>query len=159
MSTIICNETMNQFSVENVKCYFVAKESLALYVSRVRREKGLSLTQVEAKSGRALSSSYVSRIENGYVSNPSASKLRALARGLGVNEDELFAVARGVAAPEEFRESRFWDLFEECQQIENKAHRQLVDEMLDGVIRAVRALPKKRPADSASPPEAVRRSK
>ena len=152
---------MNIGIAENVKWLRMERagqESLAQYVSRIRHEKGLSLTQVQARSGDTIASSYVSRIENGWVKNPSAAKLCALARGLGVSEDELFAIARGTKEPEGFRESRFWTLYQEVQKIQDEAQRRLVEGMLDGVFRAVNEFPDKK-ADSFSPrPEAARKS-
>lgn len=81
-------------------------EDLADFVRRARNEKGLSLRDVENKSGGAISKGYVGQIENRSVLGQSVTpqKLRALARGLGVSEDEVFAKARGksLSAPEAF---------------------------------------------------------
>jgi transcriptional regulator with XRE-family HTH domain len=74
-------------------------EPLADYVKRIRQEKQMSLADVERNSrrhGQGISNGYVSQIENGQMTNPSLDALIGLARGLGVSEDELFAVARGV---------------------------------------------------------------
>jgi transcriptional regulator with XRE-family HTH domain len=105
------------FSTENVlssKQIVVTKEreSLADYVRRVRREKDLSLNDVRIQSGYQIVNSYVSRIENGQVINVGLEKLRALAKGLGVSEEELFSVARGKLPSEdpEFNKSRFAEL-------------------------------------------------
>jgi len=71
---------------------------LADYVKRIRNSARLSLLDVErqsAHSGYKIAGSYVSRIENGVARNPSKDKLIGLAKGLGVPEEELFAVARG----------------------------------------------------------------
>lgn len=73
-----------------------SREGLADYVRRVRREKGLSTLDVERNSGNRITDGYVSQIENGYVKNVSPEKLTALAKGLDVLEDDIFAVARGV---------------------------------------------------------------
>jgi transcriptional regulator with XRE-family HTH domain len=74
-------------------------EKLGDYVRRIRLDKGFSTTDVErnSRSGGAqgISDAYVTRIENGYVTNVSPAKLRALAKGLQVTEDEIFAVERG----------------------------------------------------------------
>lgn len=70
-------------------------ETLPDYVRRIRIEKRLSTVDVEKQSGNRISDSYVTRIENGYVKNVSPEKLQALAKGLGVTEDEIFAVVRG----------------------------------------------------------------
>jgi transcriptional regulator with XRE-family HTH domain len=90
------------FSLENVlfsKQPFVnrERETLADYVRRVREEKGLSLNQVRIRSGYQIANSYISRIENGEVTNVGLDKLRSLAKGLNVSEEEVFAVARGKA--------------------------------------------------------------
>lgn len=71
-------------------------ETLSQYVARVMREKDLSALDVEARSGNDISDIYVTNIERGIASNPSISKLQGLAKGLGVDEDELFRVARGL---------------------------------------------------------------
>lgn len=98
MSTTILNGI---FSIKNVPygkrpvVNSERTESLANYVKRVRADKGFSLADVRRNSGLEIANSYISRIENGEVTNVTPQKLRALARGLGVSEDEIFAVARG----------------------------------------------------------------
>jgi transcriptional regulator with XRE-family HTH domain len=72
-------------------------ENLGLYVKRVMEEKGLGLKDVELMSDGAITDAYVSNIVNGDASNPSVDKLKALATGLGVDEDEIFRVARGIS--------------------------------------------------------------
>jgi transcriptional regulator with XRE-family HTH domain len=91
------------------------REDLADYVRRVRNEKGLSLKDVverAQRSGVRISNGYISQIENRYYINPTRDKLVALARGLGVPDDEIFAVARGKLPSEdpEFNKSRFAEL-------------------------------------------------
>jgi transcriptional regulator with XRE-family HTH domain len=71
------------------------RETLANYVRRIRHEKRLSLRDVSLRSGGRIGNSHISRIENGEASGVSVEKLRALAKGLGVAEEELFNVARG----------------------------------------------------------------
>lgn len=71
-------------------------EKLPDYIRRVRAEKGLSTADVEKKSGFTVTDGYVSHIENSRVKNVSPEKLRALAKGLGISEEEIFAVARGA---------------------------------------------------------------
>ena len=78
-----------------------SQEDLADYVRRIRKEKGLSLKDVEEQSGRRISKGYISQIENRYYINPTRDKLIALALGLGVTEDEIFDIARGKPAAEE----------------------------------------------------------
>lgn len=70
-------------------------EQLADFVRKTRDVKGLSTTDVEKNSGKQITDGYVSQIENLYVKNVSPEKLSALAKGLGVTEEEVFAIARG----------------------------------------------------------------
>lgn len=72
-------------------------ETLGPYVKRVMEEKGLGLKDVELMSDGAITDAYVANIVNGEASNPSVDKLKALAIGLGVDEDEIFRVARGIS--------------------------------------------------------------
>ena len=69
---------------------------LAKYIARVLKEKRLSLRDVQVMSESKITDAYVGSILRGRATNPSVEKLQALARGLGVDEDEIFRVARGV---------------------------------------------------------------
>ena len=96
------------------------RETLAEYVRRVRGEKRLSLEDVQRNSrrhGAGISRGYVSQIENGYYRNPTPEKLRGLAAGLGVSEEELFALARGEASASisEFQQGEYEKMFEDVQ--------------------------------------------
>jgi transcriptional regulator with XRE-family HTH domain len=93
-----------QFVVEKGR----TAESLADYVRRVRNEKRLSLADVSERSGHLIGRTHINRIENGEVVGVSVEKVRALAKGLGIPEEEIFAIARGRSAagdlnPEEWR--------------------------------------------------------
>jgi len=69
--------------------------SLADYVRCVRNKKNLSLAQISARSHGRIGKTHINRIENGTVARVSLIKLRALALGLDVPEDDLIAVAQG----------------------------------------------------------------
>ena len=72
------------------------------FVRRIRNEKDLSCNDVSKQSvgfGKRISAGYVNRIENNRIKNPSADRLMALARGLDVPAEELFARAFGLVAP------------------------------------------------------------
>src|SRR5829696_746433 len=75
-------------------------ETVGEYVKRVRNEKNLTVEEVSNNSGRkadgknAVSRSYVNKLEN-EGGNVTAPYLKALAKGLGVPEEEIFAVASG----------------------------------------------------------------
>ena len=71
-------------------------ETLPEYVQRIMEEKGLKPNDVEARSSKKIDAAYVFKILRGRSKYPSVVKLQALAEGLGVDEDELFKVARGV---------------------------------------------------------------
>jgi transcriptional regulator with XRE-family HTH domain len=76
------------------------KESLAEFVKRHRHQKNLSLKDVQRRSKGKITDGYISRIENGVYTNPSPVKLKALATGLGVTEDDIFAIVRGYKPKE-----------------------------------------------------------
>ncbi|MET0625724.1 MAG: hypothetical protein ABW250_22505 [Pyrinomonadaceae bacterium] len=58
-------------------------------------EKNLSTYEVERRSGGDITHGSVWNILNQRVADVKAGTLRALAKGLGVSEDEVYAVARG----------------------------------------------------------------
>jgi transcriptional regulator with XRE-family HTH domain len=72
------------------------RETLAQYVTRIIKEKDLKHHEVKELSGGRITDGYVRGIMSGKASNPSVDKLKALAQGLGVLEDEIFRVARGL---------------------------------------------------------------
>lgn len=83
--------------VERVNC--MSKQGtngLAVYVARVLRDKRITLHDVQVMSGWTITDAYVGSIIRGRARNPSVEKLQALARGLGIEEDEIFRVARGL---------------------------------------------------------------
>jgi transcriptional regulator with XRE-family HTH domain len=77
------------------------RESLGAFVRRIRTEKNLSCMDVSKRSARKpqrrISGSYINRIENNPKLCPTANRLKALADGLGVPAEELFARAIGFA--------------------------------------------------------------
>jgi transcriptional regulator with XRE-family HTH domain len=73
-------------------------ETLSEYVKRVMTEKRLTLREVARLSGGRITQGYVGGIVQGLHTNPSVEKLKALAAGLGVDENEAFRVARGLEA-------------------------------------------------------------
>jgi transcriptional regulator with XRE-family HTH domain len=122
MSTTSFNTSLNIYSDAYSKYLVVntqSGETLADYVRRVRVQvKDFSLSEVERNSNGDIDGSYVSRIENGLVKNVTPEKLKALARGLRVPEDEIFAVARGKTLGEaEVFVSEIYALFEGFEQL------------------------------------------
>jgi transcriptional regulator with XRE-family HTH domain len=74
------------------------QESLRDYVRRIISEKGLNYREVSRRTGGAISHATVGDIVNGVSKDVRTATLRSLAKGLGVSEDEVFAVARGKEA-------------------------------------------------------------
>jgi transcriptional regulator with XRE-family HTH domain len=72
------------------------KETLARYVTRIIKEKELTHQEVRRLARGKITDGYVRGIMTGKATNVSVDKLKALACGLGVSEDEIFRVARGV---------------------------------------------------------------
>ena len=84
------------------------KGQLSRYVKRVLKEKGFTLRDIEVRSGGEITDGYVADILRGAARNPSALKIKALARGLGVDAHELFDIACG---PLELGESQQHNLY------------------------------------------------
>lgn len=71
------------------------KESLAQYVRRIVKQKGLKLREIEEKSGGEITNGYISSIMSGNVTNLTVEKIAALAVGMGVDGREIFSAAYG----------------------------------------------------------------
>lgn len=69
--------------------------SLPDYVRYVLKLKELTHEAVQARSGGRITHSYISKIVSGTAKNLTVDKIVALARGLGVDEYELFNRAIG----------------------------------------------------------------
>jgi transcriptional regulator with XRE-family HTH domain len=104
------------------------QESLDRYVRRVLKEKGLSYAEVEARSEGAISDSYIGNIVTGSVGSVTVAKLKALARGLDVSEDEIFAIARGHSPADlrEFQKSRFVTIFDKYKRLHADDQREML---------------------------------
>lgn len=122
------------------------RETLADYVRRVRHAKRLTLHDVEKNSGGGITNSYTSRIENGYVTNVTPEKLQALAKGLGVSEQEIFDVARGKVAENGLESSDFAALYYEYSELPEQARRE-VTPIKDAVFEVFRAEIRRRKAE------------
>ena len=74
----------------------IANEALSEFVRRIMDERGLTLHDVEVRSGGEITDAYVSRVINKQAANLTTEKLRALARGLHVDAVGLFRIACGA---------------------------------------------------------------
>lgn len=80
--------------------------SLQTFLIKKMNELGLSGYQIERRSGGAITQSYFNRIKNGEVRDPSISKLKAIARGMGIAEHEIIAAASDTDMSEQITHSR-----------------------------------------------------
>jgi transcriptional regulator with XRE-family HTH domain len=74
-------------------------ETLGDFISRIRKEKKLTLADVSKQStrfGKPITASYINLLENDPKRKVTADRLAALANGLGVPAQELFARAAGL---------------------------------------------------------------
>lgn len=61
-------------------------------IKKIRNEKKMSLRQVEIASG-GLTSSFLSKLENGKRNIPKPATLEKLAKGLRISKEEMFKIA------------------------------------------------------------------
>jgi len=80
------------------------RESLGDFVRRIRREKNMSCADVSRRSlrfGKPIAGSYVNRLENNPNLRVTTDRLKALADGLDIPADELFARSVGLIHSDE----------------------------------------------------------
>lgn len=71
--------------------------TLSTYLTGIMTDRKISGYDLERKSGGKLPQSYVNRVKNGTIKNPSFEKIRLFASSLGVPPDEIFSVVTGKA--------------------------------------------------------------
>ena len=76
------------------------KKALSQYIKRIMDKEGLRICDVWMRAAGDITESYIGEMLRGTARNPSVSKLKALARGLGVDAAELFRVAAGIGESE-----------------------------------------------------------
>src|SRR5215467_10651430 len=113
-------------------------EGLDRYVRRILKEKELTLSDVERRADGNISDSYVAGNTAGAIRNLTIDKLKALARGLGVAESQILAVASGIPLPEngDLYESGFARLFHKYKELSEEDKRE-VDAILEMVSREI----------------------
>jgi transcriptional regulator with XRE-family HTH domain len=89
ISSIVDNYYSSLFVVDNIRA-----NKLGDFVRKTRDDKRLSVKDVSVRSSGEISAAYVNRIENEVI-NLSIPKQRALAKGLGVDEEIIFALVTG----------------------------------------------------------------
>lgn len=80
----------------NANGFKMNTKALGEFIAKVMDDKGLTARAVESAAVVGITYSHVNKIKNGEVSDPGVGTLQAVARGLRVSEELLFAIARGV---------------------------------------------------------------
>jgi transcriptional regulator with XRE-family HTH domain len=103
------------------------QESLDKYVRRVLKNKRLSLMEVSRRARGGISDAYLCSITKGNFGSLTVAKLKALAEGLGVPEQEVLAVACGSEPGSEpdFESSKFDSLFNKYRGLSDEDKREL----------------------------------
>jgi transcriptional regulator with XRE-family HTH domain len=104
------------------------QESLDKYVRRILKEKGLSISDVNQRSEGRISEGYICGIAKGKVGDLTVGKLLALARGLGVADEEIIAVASGILLKDKnrFQESEFAILYQRYIELPDDDKREVI---------------------------------
>jgi transcriptional regulator with XRE-family HTH domain len=121
------------------------EETLSDYVRLKLIENDLTTRDVQERSasgGEKITQSYVSQIVSGTAKNLTLTKLRALARGLGVPIEEVISRAYGETYQDDlaFAESRFADVYYKFEELsdEHKRHALYLLDILDREIERLR---------------------
>ena len=90
-----------------------------------------NLTQTEIaerarKKGYAISQNYISKIISGIAQNISVEKLKALAAGLNVPEEEIFGIARGGRSEEKIHNGMALSIFARYSQLSEQDKADLI---------------------------------
>ncbi len=113
-----------------------ATESLSRFVRRILDERRLALSDVELRAAGEITDGHVANILAGDTSNLRIQTLEALARGLGVAEERLFAITRGLPGDYQFQENDFVSLFRRYDAL-SEAHRGETDTLMETVSREI----------------------
>ncbi|MFN2588567.1 MAG: helix-turn-helix domain-containing protein [Actinomycetota bacterium] len=85
----------------------LAPEKLGLFLRRAREALGLTLRQVETRTGGRIRNAHLSQIEQGKITRPTTDTLWELSSVYGVNYDELLVRAgHRVAHPGKAKKDR-----------------------------------------------------
>lgn len=70
-----------------------SKSSLGQYLASIRKDRGLTLREVEEKTKKQVSNAYLSQIENAKIEKPSPNILNALAELYNISFESLMELA------------------------------------------------------------------
>jgi transcriptional regulator with XRE-family HTH domain len=140
MSSKIFTAKVLVVTAENITLLGVSRkqdEELADYL-RQKLNEGATLRGVEERSQGGITHSYLSKLLSGAASNPSRDKLKAIALGLGVSEDEVFAAAQGrIRSESEVFDSEIYLMLKGYDELADKDKSELLPtvRMLSAEIR------------------------
>jgi len=80
-------------------------EELITLINRVMQQKGLSVLQIQKRSGGKIKDSFIFDILKGKTKTLSVEKVHALAEGLGVSALDVFKAASGEGVKFEYSEA------------------------------------------------------
>lgn len=69
---------------------------ISTFIKQIMKAKNISYREIEERSKGCISYGYVSGLVRGVYNNPSLEKINALANGLGVPEDTVIKVVKGL---------------------------------------------------------------
>src|SRR5215213_8519895 len=124
---------------------FPREETLSDYVRLKLIEKDLTTRDVQERSaagGEKITQSYISQIVSGTAKNLTLTKLRALARGLGVPIEEVISRAYGETDRNDlaFAQSRFADVYYKFEELSDESKQKVLYllEILDSEVERLR---------------------
>jgi DNA-binding Xre family transcriptional regulator len=149
---------MQKTSLKKQKCFYndangfkMDTKGLAAFVSKVMDDNNLKERQVATASGGGITHSQVHKIKMGDVEDSGVGTLQALARGLQVPEEIIFAIARGVPLTgEHFAHARIAAIDALYTRIEKQDDRLVAKVLIEMVERELRLLAGKAPAIAVS---------
>ena len=80
----------------------VVKTTLGQYLESIRKDRGMTLRQVEEGTNKEVSNAYLSQIEQNKIQKPSPNILHALSEFYAINYEKLMEMA-GYIAPSKGR--------------------------------------------------------
>lgn len=85
---------------------------LSKHIQSLMKEKGLSTYDVARNSKHSVSAATITKILNSEIQSSSIGTLKGIAKGLGITEDEIFRVARGLPPRPESRFEFYAEAFD-----------------------------------------------
>ena len=124
---------------DTYKSALKSARTLADFVRGVMEEKRLSLQDVSDRSRGTIPKPTVNDIKNGKTANPTVETLKALAKGLGVSEEEIFAYARGRTIADSDVEDAFFNAmgydFRRLSEADKDVYRPILESIKEQIAK------------------------